>query len=263
MDDMTIDTAVTTPDGSEEVETATAQEPEPNATSEHGDSAQTTETNTDDSGESAGEQSEEFKFPVQFNHQIRELTLDETTDAVQKGLYAEQLIGKLAFLASASGAKNVNEFIDTMITAHEDSVKSRYSEECGGNEELAEKLMKADREQWDDGGKKLFAGWNDTIREQEGDINRRLAEQFIELQGEVGEFKSFDEVPKSVVNTAIKQNISLLDAYLRYRHAQQKKTDAANEQQAAAKKASAGSLNAGAVSSSDPALSAALSGIFG
>lgn len=263
----TIDTAVTTPDGSENIENTTAQAESANATPQADDSAQPTETNNVDNetqpqGAQATEPTE-FKFPVQFNHEIRELSLDETTNAVQKGLYADQIIGKLSVLAAASNAKSVGEFVDTMLSAHEDSVKSRYAEQCGGDEELAEKLIKADREQWIGGGKEMSKAWNDDIKQQSGDINKRLAEQFIELQSEIGDIKAFDELPKSVVNTAISKNISLLDAYLRYQHEENKKTAAANTQQAAAKKASAGSLHASTADDSDPALAAALGGIFG
>lgn len=77
------------------------------------------------------------------------------------------------------------------------------------------------------------------------DITGRLAEEFILLMEEFPQLQSPEQLPETVLDTAAKTGISLLDAYLRYRWQEEKRIRAAAEQRAAAAKQSAGSLARG------------------
>ena len=78
------------------------------------------------------------------------------------------------------------------------------------------------------------------------DVTQRLAEEFLVLAEEFPQFAAPNQLPEGVLEMAVEQNISLLDAYLRYRLQEEKKVAAAAEMRQQAAKQSAGSLSRGA-----------------
>lgn len=78
------------------------------------------------------------------------------------------------------------------------------------------------------------------------DVTQRLAEEFLVLAEEFPQFAAPNQLPDGVLEMAVEQNISLLDAYLRYRLQEEKKVAAAAEMRQQAAKRSAGSLSRGA-----------------
>ena len=78
------------------------------------------------------------------------------------------------------------------------------------------------------------------------DVTQRLAEDFLVLAEEFPQFTAPNQLPEGVLEMAVEQNISLLDAYLRYRLQEEKKVAAAAEMRQQAAKRSAGSLSRGA-----------------
>lgn len=78
------------------------------------------------------------------------------------------------------------------------------------------------------------------------DVTQRLAEEFLVLAEEFPQFAAPNQLPEGVLEMAVEQNISLLDAYLRYRLQEEKKVAAAAEMRQKAAKQSAGSLSRGA-----------------
>ncbi len=79
------------------------------------------------------------------------------------------------------------------------------------------------------------------------DVTSRLATDFIALAAEFPHLVSPTELPDSVLDTAAKEGIPLLDAYLRYRWQEEKKVATANATRRRAASSSAGSLSRGAV----------------
>ena len=62
-----------------------------------------------------------------------------------------------------------------------------------------------------------------------------LAQGYIELVKEIPDkFASFKDVPRPVVDMAVKKGISLLDAYLRFEHSENQKRESAKAKQTAA-----------------------------
>lgn len=74
-----------------------------------------------------------------------------------------------------------------------------------------------------------------------------LADGFLALQQELPELESIEQVPETVLKTAVEQNISLFDAYLRYRFYEQQAIAAEQARQQHAAECSAGSLQTGAL----------------
>lgn len=79
------------------------------------------------------------------------------------------------------------------------------------------------------------------------DVTDRLAESFLALAEEFPQFVSPAQLPDGVLDMAAKENIPLLDAYLRYRLQEEKKVAAAAEKRQQAAAQSVGSLSRGAV----------------
>ena len=77
------------------------------------------------------------------------------------------------------------------------------------------------------------------------DVTGRLAADFLLLAEEFPQLQSPAQLPDEVLDTAAAENISLLDAYLRYRWQEEKKVLAAEAKREQAAKQSAGPLSAG------------------
>lgn len=224
------------------------------------------ENQTENQPETAqGAQSEQAVpvIPIQFNHEYKELTVSEAANWAQKGMYADKLLADLSVLAAASSAESIPALMKQLKAAHETMLLSKYKEQCGGNEELANKLLEIDRGKWTQRAPEISKSWEQAFQEDANAVNKRLAEEFIKMQKEFG-IEKFDQLPAEVVNVAVKNNIPLSDAYLRYQYAQNKQAQAAAENQKAAKQATPGSLKAGEEQpQQSAAVAAMLQGVFG
>ena len=131
------------------------------------------------------------------------------------------------------------------------------------NEALAKRLYEAEKDKWDAryaSSKQAEAKAPEQDRE---DLTARLAEEFVELKSEFPDLAEFQQVPQTVVDMAVSKGITLIDAYLRYQHAEQKKLTAAKAAQEAAAKASPGSQAAGAGETNNPTIDAMMAGVWG
>lgn len=79
------------------------------------------------------------------------------------------------------------------------------------------------------------------------DVTSRLAEEFLALTEEFPRLTHPSDLPDGVLDTAAREGIPLMDAYLRYRWQEEKKVAAATESRRRAAQSSAGSLSRGAV----------------
>ncbi len=82
---------------------------------------------------------------------------------------------------------------------------------------------------------------------QPEDVTDRLAVEFLALAEEFPQLLHPSELPDGVLDTAAREGIPLLDAYLRYRWQEEKKIAAAAQTRRQAAQSSAGSLSRGAV----------------
>lgn len=202
-------------------------------------------------------------IPIQYNHESRDISLEEAQSLAQKGLKFDELsptLEKIRFLATANG-KSMQEMVDALVESQDKQLYSSILAECDGNESIAQRLFeaeKAKRQNLYDSNQKEAAAAQE---KEKADLAKRLADEFVELQREFPEMAEFAAVPKSVLDMAVK-GVNLTDAYLRYQHSENKKTSAAKAAQEQAAKASAGSQAEGAGETTNPTIDAMLAGVW-
>lgn len=248
----------------------TAQQTEPDA------EAQPSDGDSDGQGQNApqGEEQEEAdanQVPVSITLNVageeKEYTPDEAAPLVENGLKwqaFQESYDKLEYLAETIG-KDVPELVDAMMRSSEEAAVEKLKEQCGGNEEVAKKLYAYQKqERLSKLGEKKAASLRskeEMTKAQQDKLQDTLAQGYIELAKEIPDkFPSFKDVPRPVVDMAVKKGISLLDAYLRFEHSENQKRESAKAKQAAAAGSSAGTMESKPVETA-PEIDAFLAGL--
>ncbi len=161
----------------------------------------------------------EFTLPIKFNKELRRLSLEEATTLAQKGLKLESVERELSLLKdlAARQGKSLPDYINFLIEAYKEERKKNYLEKCGGDEELAQRLLESEK----------------SIPSQSG--IEELSESFPNI-------KSAEDLPQEVLNAMELKGTKPLDEYLRYLLAQKKRERESREQHKTASTASTGSL---------------------
>ena len=203
-------------------------------------------------------------IPIQYNHESRELTLDEARDLAQKGLKFDELtptLEKMRFLAAANG-KSLPDLVDALVESQDKQLYQSLLDECDGNEAIARRLYEAEKAERQSRYETARQAETAAQQKEREALTERLAAEFLELQKEFPDVQAFGELPPPVVETAVRKGIPLMDAYLRHQHREQRKITAARSAQAAAQKASAGAQSAGMEEAANPAIDAMMAGIW-
>lgn len=152
-------------------------------------------------------------------------------------------LDKLRLLSAGCG-QTLEELAENLLAASDRALYERLLAEAGGNEALAERLMEGEHLKRDAALRKA----DEESRKKEDDRARertlcdRLAGEFTVLQKEFpGEFSAFSQVPETVVRAAAGEGITLLDAYLRFVRAEEKRVAEAKRQRELARAAATGS----------------------
>lgn len=159
----------------------------------------------------------EIFVPVKYNKEIKKLGLEEAARLAQKGLKFEAVAAdyqNLKRIAARSG-KSVSEFLRALEKDCRESRRKELLEKCGGNEEMADYVLRLEKEPESDMGLE------------------ELKEQFPEI-------KDISDLPRSVVENAEMKGTLLLDEYLRYRHGAKRESVRAAAQRISADNASVG-----------------------
>lgn len=248
----------------------TAQQTEPDA------EAQPSDGDSDGQGQNApqGEEQEEAdanQVPVSITLNVageeKEYTPDEAAPLVENGLKwqaFQESYDKLEYLAETIG-KDIPALVDAMMASSEEAAVEKLKEQCGGNEEVAKKLYAYQKqERLSKLGEKKTASLRskeEMTKAQRDKLQDTLAQGYIELAKEIPDkFPSFKDVPRPVVDMAVKKGISLLDAYLRFEHSENQKRESAKAKQAAAAGSSAGTMESKPVETA-PEIDAFLAGL--
>ena len=192
--------------------------------------------------ESTEDVQQPITIPIQYNHESRELTLEEAQTLAQKGLKFDEVsptLEKIRFLATANG-KSMQEMVDALVESQDKQLYSSILAECDGNESIAQRLFDAEKLKRQTAAESAQKEATAAQEKEKADLAKRLADEFVELQREFPEMAEFSAVPKSVLDAAVKGK-NLTDAYLRYQRAESKRVSAAKATQEQAAKASAGS----------------------
>lgn len=187
-----------------------------------------------------GDESEPFTLPVQFNHEHRELTLDEARTYAQKGMRAEAMLDKLQLIASANG-KTVEQTVNDLFGAFERSHRNEILQRVGGNEEAADALMEKKRQEWNVASQTARETEKQAEQDSRKALEDRLAAGFADIARDFPEYDQFKKLPREVVQDAIKNGRDLYDSLLRYKHAESRRVNANKQAQEKAAAASVGS----------------------
>ncbi len=161
----------------------------------------------------------QIKIPVKFNKESRELSLEEATTLAQKGLKFESIEKDYAALKELASheSKSVPAFIESLCARLGEEKMLSLTEKCGGDEALAEHILKLEGEQISCDG-------------------------FEELALAFPEIKSKENLPPEVLEKAQLRGTLLLDEYLRYLLNQKRNALASSKKHREGEKSSTGSL---------------------
>ena len=136
--------------------------------------------------------------PIKFNKETKLLSLEDAASLAQKGMKLDAISGELSRLRKIAGAKgkSISEFLSALERQQIDSRKEELLSECGGNEELAERIMKLEA---------------NTVTEDS---------DLAELQQFFPAVKAVEDLPQTVVERAKMLGSNLLNEYLRYRESE-------------------------------------------
>ena len=214
-------------------------------------------TSTDDGG---NEPTEPF-LTIQYNHEDRNLTQDEAKTLAQKGVAYDSMYKTISRAAALKGV-DVKTFIESFEKAQDEAYRQELIDKYGEDDmETVDTLMEVYQSKKENTIKTAEEAEQQKLRDQQTTLESRLATEFIELQKEFPEIDKFDKLPNAV-KTAAANGQDLLSAYLRFKHSEQKKIDAANKSQQAAKNSSTGSLSSGQTSQS-ATMDAFMKGLYG
>ena len=219
-------------------------------------------TETEETTETAESITEPITVPIRFNHESKHLTIDEAAQYAQKGMAAEPVMSKLRYLSAIFG-KPVNQVVESLMTSNEEARKNELLEKVNGDEELANQLLESEKSKYQKAVDDMIAAEKSAEEQEKTSVNDRLANDFIELQKEMPEISSVDKIPKAVMKDAVDKNLSLLDAFLRYQHKENKNIKAAVETQKTAEKSTTGSANSAENDGTSPEIEAMLQGLWG
>ena len=171
---------------------------------------------------------------VVFNRQPRHLSSQEAVSYAQQGLKWEQFAPqyrKLRFLGEALGG-NVTDMVDSLLAAWEQGEWEKLLAENPDNSAEAARLFAAAKQE-----REALWGENPKAPSEE----ERLAGEYAALLREIPDAPAFSDLPPSVMAIAEKEQIGLLDAFLRHRFREERRCAQAAADAARAAEAATGS----------------------
>ena len=195
---------------------------------------------------------------VQHNHEDLNLTEAEATDWIQIGMASKAML-ETARRAAALKGMDVKSFIESFEKAEDDAYRAELEAKHGDDIDTINGLMELYQSKKNDKVKAAEAEANRQEQERKNNLESRLADEFIELQKEFPEVEQFGDLPKSVKSAAANGQ-NLLSEYLRFKHSEAKKAEAAKATAEAAKQASTGNMST--VEGHISAMDALMSGLY-
>ena len=198
--------------------------------------------------ETTSETTTEAPLRVKFKHKERDLSHQEAVDYAQKGLKYDEIspvFDKLAYLASIKGMSAqelVDEHLSEIFDAYKDDLIDRYGEDDEAVEMLYDRYVNETKSKYEKIQKDVASAEEAAYNAANQSIESRLADEFAELVTMVDGISDISEIPASVIEAAVNGK-NLTDAYLRYLHADMRKSDAAKQTAANNAKNSAGTMS--------------------
>ena len=86
---------------------------------------------------------EDITIPIKFNKEIRHISAEEAASLAQKGMKFDMIssdLERLRHMASVNGS-SITDFITALEENQAQAKRLKVLEECGGNEQLADKII--------------------------------------------------------------------------------------------------------------------------
>lgn len=179
----------------------------------------------------------------------RRLTREEAEMYARMGLereYEDPVMIKLDYLAASEGISR-DEYVDRQLKLREEESLERIVEQYGDDERVISEMLEYENQK----NRRLYDELLSQRSQKKSDIaentHTRLAEEYAELVREFPELegKGFAELPTEVKRAGF-EGERLINAYLRYRHNEERKIKSALEEKNAADRSSTGSMQASA-----------------
>lgn len=249
-----------------ETEETTATEPETEVAEATAEDTTPAETEDADADGAVIPEDEEPLITVKYDKQARLLSRKDAVNYAQKGMKYDSItpqLEKLKFVAFSEG-KTFAEFVDAIFDQNKESTMAELIDQCCGNEDLAKELFESRLDKNQTAYKDFKEAEQQAETETEEAVIQRLADELAAVREEFPEVTEYSKLPKSVIREADEKGIPLLDAYLRFLHREQRKSEVVKSQQAAAAKASVGAQSSTEGNETrDPAIAAMMKGIWG
>ena len=180
-----------------------------------------------------------IKIPIKFNKEIRQLDISQAATLAQKGMKFDLIsedYERVRRMAQKNGS-SVSDFITTLQKREDELRRKEILEECGGNEQIAQRLLSAE-----------------SVGEEKSDLD--------EVNAYFPHIKQLSDLPQEVVEKSSLTGENLLNCLLRYKLEAENKVRALKNEERAAAHSSVGSLkNSG--SSIDAVNAEFLRGLWG
>lgn len=234
---------------------STAEDAEQTSDAEQGEQA--------DSGEIADPAVAPF-LTVRYNHESKELTEAEAVTLAQKAMQAEPLMSDLRYLAAQDGATSVAAYIKGLVERADGHRRTAIQERLAdsGDTDLLETILQAETDKLRAKAGAIEQEEMGALQAEQSSENTRIANEFLALKAEFPNLTELKDVPLAVLQLAAEQGITLLDAHLRYNHAENKKINEAKQSAAVAEAASAGSAASVDADASSPEIEAMKQGVW-
>lgn len=241
------------PHAEQDVDTGASGTPNPDDTN---GAAEGSENGGEGNGNEESGEDENF-LPITFNHESRTLNREDAAKFAQLGLKYQSLLdggynpdelkdvhSQLDYLAAQKGV-SIGDLVSGLLQSEETLYRQGLEERFGDDKDTVEQLMKLHRNEQKEKYNQILSERKSQKEKTVQDANERIAKEFSEVKENFPEYSEYAKLPAEVKAAALKGE-NLFNALLRFNHQEKLKIDAAAKQQAAAAKASAGSVtNAG------------------
>lgn len=232
----------TTPNAEPTSETAEAENSEAVPQADEGNAERSDDTPV---AENDKENSNEDFLTVTYMHEQKIFNRDEAVKYVQMGVNYERfepLISKLDYLAAVNGVTR-EEFIEKQLTSYEEAVRQDIIARFGEDEDTVKEMLDYTKQKHQKAYDAMLAKQKQDEETAKETTETRLAEEFTRLCKEFPELteKGFKGLPQSVKQAGFKGE-NLLNAYLYYKHSENKKIATARQSEAEAEKKTTGPM---------------------
>ncbi len=208
-------------------------------------------TGPEDTTPTAGEQP---CVTIKFNHKKSNLSLKEAADIIQKSMYAESSLSKLKFMAASKGV-TLPELVNEIFEKNEGEELERLREQYAGDDKGFLDALEKRRTGNEQAFMEMLAS------EEPEDINRRLADEFIELLDVFPDCTGIYDLPDEVLREAAETGKNLLFCYLLYRQKEQQALEEQKQREEKNRLSSSRSFRSSETAGENPEILAMLKGI--